>query len=31
MMLISRDSTSWACGSGAVMRRIGSLAKKTVP
>ena len=26
-----RDSTNCACGSGAVTRRIGSLAKKTVP
>ena len=30
-MLIRRDSTNCACGSGAVTRKIGSLAKKTVP
>ena len=30
-MLISRDSTSCACGSGAVMRISGSLGKQTLP
>jgi hypothetical protein len=30
-ILMSRDSTNCACGSGAVTRRIGSLAKNTVP
>src|SRR5262249_28832198 len=29
--LITRVSTSWACGNAAVTRRIGSSAKNTVP
>ena len=28
---ITMQVTDWACGSGAVMRRIGSVAKNTVP
>ncbi len=31
MMLMRRNSANCACGSGAVTRRIGSLAKKAVP